>query len=118
MFRSGGQGRNRTADASLFRAALYQLSYLAFVEGSRAGNPQYTSVSGGLKAFELLRGRHVIASGRRCQDLAVRLFYAEVDVATEPDLDRALTVARADDCDVVANYTAFRDVRRALGVAR
>jgi hypothetical protein len=25
----GGQGRNRTADASLFRAALYQLSYLA-----------------------------------------------------------------------------------------
>ena len=27
--KSGGQGRNRTADASLFRAALYQLSYLA-----------------------------------------------------------------------------------------
>jgi hypothetical protein len=26
---SGGQGRNRTADAGLFRAALYQLSYLA-----------------------------------------------------------------------------------------
>jgi hypothetical protein len=25
----GGQGRDRTADASLFRAALYQLSYLA-----------------------------------------------------------------------------------------
>ena len=28
---SGGQGRNRTADASLFRAALYQLSYLAML---------------------------------------------------------------------------------------
>jgi hypothetical protein len=28
----GGQGRNRTADASLFRAALYQLSYLAITE--------------------------------------------------------------------------------------
>jgi hypothetical protein len=27
----GGQGRNRTADASLFRAALYQLSYLAVI---------------------------------------------------------------------------------------
>src|SRR4051812_48800123 len=27
--RDGGQGRNRTADASLFRAALYRLSYLA-----------------------------------------------------------------------------------------
>ena len=25
----GGQGRNRTADAGLFRAALYRLSYLA-----------------------------------------------------------------------------------------
>lgn len=25
----GGQGRNRTADAGLFRAALYHLSYLA-----------------------------------------------------------------------------------------
>jgi hypothetical protein len=30
----GGQGRNRTADASLFRAALYQLSYLANREAS------------------------------------------------------------------------------------
>jgi hypothetical protein len=27
----GGQGRNRTADAGLFRAALYQLSYLAWI---------------------------------------------------------------------------------------
>jgi hypothetical protein len=26
-----GQGRNRTADAGLFRAALYQLSYLAWI---------------------------------------------------------------------------------------
>lgn len=31
---SGGQGRNRTADASLFRAALYRLSYLALQETS------------------------------------------------------------------------------------
>ena len=29
MLKNGGQGRNRTADASLFRAALYRLSYLA-----------------------------------------------------------------------------------------
>ena len=29
LINCGGQGRNRTADASLFRAALYQLSYLA-----------------------------------------------------------------------------------------
>ena len=32
----GGQGRNRTADASLFRAALYQLSYLAGDESFRS----------------------------------------------------------------------------------
>ena len=31
----GGQGRNRTADASLFRAALYRLSYLATPGGVR-----------------------------------------------------------------------------------
>ena len=31
----GGQGRNRTADAGLFRAALYQLSYLASGEKDR-----------------------------------------------------------------------------------
>ena len=31
----GGQGRNRTADAGLFRAALYQLSYLASGEKER-----------------------------------------------------------------------------------
>ena len=67
--------------------------------------------------FEALSDKHVIASGRRCQDLAVRLFYAEVDVVTEPDLDRALTLAREGDCDVVANYTAFRDVRRAVARA-
>ena len=68
--------------------------------------------------FERLQGRQAIASGRRCHDLAVRLLYADIDVVTEPDLDRALARARAEDRDVVANYTAFRDVRRALGVAR
>jgi hypothetical protein len=39
--KDGGQGRNRTADASLFRAALYQLSYLA--------------ISGGLHTYVHLR---------------------------------------------------------------
>jgi UDP-N-acetylmuramyl tripeptide synthase len=67
--------------------------------------------------FERLQGRHVIAAGRRCHDLAVRLLYADVEVVTEPVLERALDLARAEDCDVVANYTAFREVRRALGVA-
>ena len=39
----GGEGRNRTADAGLFRAALYRLSYLAVVfdcrdRGERVSN--------------------------------------------------------------------------------
>ena len=42
--------------------------------------------------FERLQGRHAIAAGRRCHDLAVRLLYADVDVVTEPDLDRALAL--------------------------
>ena len=38
--KNGGQGRNRTADASLFRAALYHLSYLANLDCNyRLGAP-------------------------------------------------------------------------------
>ena len=33
----GGQGRNRTADAGLFRAALYRLSYLAWIFEASSG---------------------------------------------------------------------------------
>jgi UDP-N-acetylmuramyl tripeptide synthase len=64
--------------------------------------------------FERLKGRDAIAAGRRCHDLAVRLLYADLAVTTEPDLARALARARADDREVIANYTAFRDVRRLL----
>ena len=41
----GGQGRNRTADASLFRAALYQLSYLARICGTPSLECSYSSIS-------------------------------------------------------------------------
>ena len=41
---SGGQGRNRTADACLFRAALYRLSYLA-TPGDITGDIQRLSTS-------------------------------------------------------------------------
>jgi UDP-N-acetylmuramyl tripeptide synthase len=68
--------------------------------------------------FERLQGRHAIAAGRRCHDLAVRLLYAGLSVTTEADLGRALREARADDREVIANYTAFRDVRRTLGTMR
>jgi hypothetical protein len=38
----GGQGRNRTADAGLFRAALYQLSYLATLARREYGTIRIT----------------------------------------------------------------------------
>ena len=44
LLNNGGQGRNRTADASLFRAALYQLSYLA-TRGPRQKGSQFVGTS-------------------------------------------------------------------------
>jgi UDP-N-acetylmuramyl tripeptide synthase len=64
--------------------------------------------------FERLQSKRVVATGRRAHDLAVRLLYADVVHDTVPDLASALNVGRARDCDVVANYTGFRDVRREL----
>jgi UDP-N-acetylmuramyl tripeptide synthase len=70
--------------------------------------------------FERLRGRLVVATGERGRDLAVRLRYAEVPHTFEPEYRRAVSMA-ADgvvggqpEIDLVANYTAFQDARRAL----
>lgn len=65
--------------------------------------------------FERLRGRHVVATGERAVDLAVRLRYAEVAHHTAPSLEAALAEARRDDADVVGTYTAFNQVKAALG---
>ena len=66
--------------------------------------------------FERLAGRHVVATGERCRDLAVRLRYAEVDHETVPDLAgavaRGATHTTAAPVDVVANYTSFQSLRR------
>jgi UDP-N-acetylmuramyl tripeptide synthase len=64
--------------------------------------------------FERLAGRSVLAAGERCRDMAVRLRYAGVEHDTEPDLSRALAWARERDADVVATYSAFQQVKRAL----
>ena len=64
--------------------------------------------------FERLRGRLVVATGERSRDLAVRLRYAEVEHAHEPDLVRALAVPNAPSVDVVANYTSFQQLRARL----
>ncbi|GLY68208.1 DUF1727 domain-containing protein [Amycolatopsis taiwanensis] len=67
--------------------------------------------------FERLRGRRVIASGERATDLAVRLRYAEVDASAQPDPLRAVTSLDAGPVELIANYTAFREVNARLGDA-
>jgi lipid II isoglutaminyl synthase (glutamine-hydrolysing) len=61
--------------------------------------------------YERLAGRTVIATGRRAQDLAVRLRYAEVDYRCIPDLAAALA-DHAGPVDVIATYTPFQRLRR------
>lgn len=62
--------------------------------------------------FERLRGHFVTVTGERAWDLAVRFRYAEVDhtVIFDP-LDAIRHAARGGDLDVVANYTAFQEIR-------
>lgn len=61
--------------------------------------------------YEQLAGRSVIATGRRAQDLAVRLRYAEVDYRCIPDLAEALA-NHTEPVDVIATYTPFQRLRR------
>lgn len=64
--------------------------------------------------FEQLRGRPVVASGERRHDLAVRLEVAGVPPAiAEHPLD-GLVGLPPGRVDVVANYTAFQDLRREI----
>ncbi|MGD7786810.1 MurT ligase domain-containing protein [Propionibacteriaceae bacterium Y1700] len=65
--------------------------------------------------YEQLRGRTVIATGPRAQDLAVRLSYADVDHRCIPDLAGAL-VGHPEPVDVIATYTPFQKLRRMGGV--
>jgi lipid II isoglutaminyl synthase (glutamine-hydrolysing) len=67
--------------------------------------------------FELLQGRHVIASGERATDLAVRLRYAGVDHHVQPNPVAAVaSLAPAiaglshggEAPEIIANYTAFK----------
>ncbi len=64
--------------------------------------------------FERLRGRRVIATGERSEDLSVRLHYAGVVHEREADPLWAVASVGASECEVVANYTAFTRVRAQL----
>ncbi|SFK64524.1 UDP-N-acetylmuramyl tripeptide synthase [Amycolatopsis sacchari] len=64
--------------------------------------------------FGQLAGRTVVVSGERALDLAVRLTYAEVPHTVRPDPLDAISAAGPGPVELVANYTAFRDVSRRL----
>ncbi|MDG3009496.1 DUF1727 domain-containing protein [Rhodococcus sp. D2-41] len=64
--------------------------------------------------FEHFEGVKVIAAGERGTDLAVRLTYAGVEHDLEADTLRAIEKCPPGRVEVLANYTAFRDLNTAL----
>lgn len=64
--------------------------------------------------FEEFEDIAVKAAGERGTDLAVRLTYASVDHELLHDPLAAIRACPAGRVEVLANYTAFRDLRRAL----
>ncbi|WP_246195358.1 Mur ligase family protein [Halopolyspora algeriensis] len=60
--------------------------------------------------FESLQDRAVTVSGDRALDLAVRLRYAGVRCEVASSVPAALAAMPQETPDVIANYTAFRDL--------
>lgn len=61
--------------------------------------------------FEALGRRGVVVTGERALDLAVRLRYAEVPCEVRPSAEAALRHVPAGPVpEIIANYTAFRDL--------
>ena len=64
--------------------------------------------------FESFEGISVKASGERSADLGVRLLYGGIDHETIPDPVKAIEACPPGKVEVLANYTAFRDLKKAL----
>ncbi|WP_433594538.1 MurT ligase domain-containing protein [Nocardia sp. CA-145437] len=64
--------------------------------------------------FEHFEGTQVVAAGERATDLAVRLTYAGVEHITVADPLHAIASCPPGRVEVLANYTAFRDLNRDL----
>jgi UDP-N-acetylmuramyl tripeptide synthase len=65
--------------------------------------------------YRRLRGRPVFVTGERKLDLAVRLEADEVAFQLAGSIDEAVGLARSPAMEVIANYTAFQQIRAALG---
>ena len=57
----------------------------------------------------------MFVAGERKLDLAVRLEADEVAFRMVGSIDEAIEQARSPSMDVIANYTAFQQIRAALG---
>jgi UDP-N-acetylmuramyl tripeptide synthase len=68
--------------------------------------------------FEHFGDTAVVAAGERGTDLAVRLTYAGVDHTLVHETVRAIESCPPGHVDVIANYTAFLQLQRALGRRR
>lgn len=66
--------------------------------------------------YEQLAGRHVVCTGPRAQDLAVRLSYAGVGHSLVPSLGEAMHAHYDGTVDVLATYTAFLTLCKMGGV--
>jgi lipid II isoglutaminyl synthase (glutamine-hydrolysing) len=68
--------------------------------------------------YRLLRGRTVLVTGERRLDLAVRLEADEVAFELTDGVDDAIQRVPPGPLDVIANYTAFQQIRTVLGRAQ
>jgi UDP-N-acetylmuramyl tripeptide synthase len=64
--------------------------------------------------FSPLRDRTVLITGDRAMDLAVRLHVNEIAFEHVPSFNRALATVPRGRLEVIANYTAFQDIRAEL----
>ncbi|EEI62460.1 MurT ligase domain-containing protein [Corynebacterium glucuronolyticum] len=64
--------------------------------------------------FESFEGIAVKAAGERSADLGVRLLYGGIEHETIPDPIAAIEACPPGKVEVLANYTAFRDLKKAL----
>ena len=65
--------------------------------------------------YRRLRGRPVFVTGERRLDLAVRLEADDVAFGLVETIDEAIEAARSSSMEVIANYTAFQQIRAVLG---
>ncbi len=67
--------------------------------------------------YRVLRGRPVFVAGERRLDLALRLDVADVPFQLAGSFEQALAAQPPGKVDVIANYTAFQQIRSEFGRA-